>query len=83
MHDDRRPGSRGIRHHDDRCESARTPLEALTGETRRGDLDNDTWNGRATRLASRPFVQIHTPDEAYAAVQRAFYLARRESRPIM
>ena len=64
---------------------ARTPLVALTGDTPRGDLDNAQYLERPRYAASieAGFVQIHTPDEAYGAVQRAFYLARRESRPIM
>ncbi len=64
---------------------ARTPLVALCGDTPRGDLENAQYMEKRRYAASieAGFVQIHTPEEAYSAVQKAFYLARHESRPIM
>ena len=64
---------------------ARTPLVAFCGDTAWGDAF-DAQHFDQERFAAAiecGFVRLTSPAAAYEAVQRAFYLARLESRPIM
>ncbi|WP_028651258.1 thiamine pyrophosphate-binding protein [Nocardioides halotolerans] len=64
---------------------ARTPLVAFIGEAPAGDpsyvqrLDQS----RFAEACEAAFVHVTTPDLAYDAVQKAFYIARTESRPVL
>lgn len=64
---------------------ARTPLVAFCGEVALGDdeapqrLDQE----RFAAAIEAGFVRVLRPDHAFREVQKAFYLARSESRPIM
>jgi acetolactate synthase I/II/III large subunit len=64
---------------------ARTPMVAFIGEAPSGDesyvqrLDQK----RFAEACEAGFVHVTTPDNAYEAVQKAFYLAKLESRPIL
>jgi acetolactate synthase-1/2/3 large subunit len=64
---------------------ARTPLVAFVGEAPNGD---DSYvqsldQGRFAAACESGFVHLTDPENAYEAVQKAFYLARTESRPIL
>ncbi|KIF69851.1 acetolactate synthase [Streptomyces sp. AcH 505] len=64
---------------------ARTPLVAFVGEAPSGD---DSYvqrldQGRFAEACESGFVHLTTPDNAYEAVQQAFYRAKTESRPIL
>jgi thiamine pyrophosphate-dependent acetolactate synthase large subunit-like protein len=64
---------------------ARTPLVAFVGEAPSGDpsyvqrLDQS----RFAEACEAAYVHVTTPDLAYDAVQKAFYIARTESRPVL
>lgn len=64
---------------------ARTPLVMFCGESPAGDdsyvqrLDQK----RFAEACESGYLHLDTPDQAYEIVQKAFYLARTESRPIM
>jgi acetolactate synthase-1/2/3 large subunit len=64
---------------------ARTPLVAFVGEAPAGDpsyvqrLDQS----RFAEACEAAFVHVTTPDLAYEAAQKAFYIARTESRPVL
>jgi acetolactate synthase I/II/III large subunit len=64
---------------------ARTPLVAFCGDTAWGDeLDAQHFDQeRFAAAVEAGFVRLTSADAAYATVQRAFYEARLESRPIM
>ncbi|WP_433443497.1 thiamine pyrophosphate-binding protein [Nonomuraea sp. CA-141351] len=64
---------------------ARTPLVAFCGETAWGDQDAVQYldQRRFAAAIECGFVHVSRADLAEEAVQRAFYLARTESRPIM
>ncbi|TDD84380.1 thiamine pyrophosphate-binding protein [Actinomadura darangshiensis] len=64
---------------------ARTPLVAFCGETTWGDRDAVQYldQQRFAAAIECGFVHLSRPDQAEEAVQRAFYLARTESRPVM
>ena len=64
---------------------ARTPLVAFCGDTPSGDHHNAQYmeQQRFAAAIEAGFVRIHSAEEVYSAVQRAFYLARTQSRPIM
>jgi acetolactate synthase-1/2/3 large subunit len=64
---------------------ARTPLVAFCGDTPWGD-DEHTEHIDQERFAATceaGFVRITSPEVAYASVQKAFYKARMESRPVL
>jgi thiamine pyrophosphate-dependent acetolactate synthase large subunit-like protein len=64
---------------------ARTPLVAFCGDTPWGD-DEHTEHIDQERFAATceaGFVRITSPDVAYQSVQKAFYKARMESRPVL
>jgi thiamine pyrophosphate-dependent acetolactate synthase large subunit-like protein len=64
---------------------ARTPIVAFCGETAVGD-DDDTQFLNVERYAAAVecgFVRVAKPEMAFDAVQRAFYLARSQSRPVI
>jgi acetolactate synthase-1/2/3 large subunit len=64
---------------------ARTPLVAFCGDTPWGD-DEHTEHIDQERFAATceaGFVRITSPEVAYASVQKAFYKARLESRPVL
>jgi thiamine pyrophosphate-dependent acetolactate synthase large subunit-like protein len=64
---------------------ARTPLVAFCGDTSTGD-QNDAQYIEQQRFAAAieaGYVRIHSADDMYESVQKAFYQARLESRPIM
>jgi thiamine pyrophosphate-dependent acetolactate synthase large subunit-like protein len=64
---------------------ARTPLVAFCGDTPWGD-DEHTEHIDQERFAATceaGFVRITSPDVAYQSVQKAFYKARIESRPVL
>lgn len=64
---------------------ARTPLVMFCGESPTGDdsyvqrLDQK----RFAEACESGYLHLDAPDQAYEVVQKAFYLARTESRPIM
>ena len=64
---------------------ARTPLVAFCGETSWGDESAVQYldQRRFAAAIECGFVHLSRPDLAEEAVQRAFYLARTESRPVM
>lgn len=64
---------------------ARTPLVAFCGETAWGDLGAAQYldQGRFAAAIECGFVHLSRADQAEDAVQRAFHLARTESRPVM
>ncbi|HLI14722.1 MAG TPA: thiamine pyrophosphate-binding protein [Acidimicrobiales bacterium] len=64
---------------------ARTPLVAFCGEVAWGDDEAVQWldQQRFAEAIEAAFVRVTAADTAYKAVQRAFYLARLESRPVM
>jgi len=64
---------------------ARTPLVAFCGETPLGDQGAVQYldQRRFAAAIECEFVHLSRPDQAEEAVQRAFYLARTESRPVM
>ncbi|GAA3442708.1 thiamine pyrophosphate-binding protein [Planomonospora venezuelensis] len=64
---------------------ARTPLVAFCGETPWGDQSAVQYldQRRFAAAIECGFVHVSRPDLAAEAVQKAFYLARTESRPIM
>ncbi|MDN3354113.1 thiamine pyrophosphate-binding protein [Actinomadura sp. DC4] len=64
---------------------ARTPLVAFCGETTWGDQGAVQYldQRRFAAAIECEFVHLSRPDLAEEAVQRAFYLARTESRPVM
>jgi len=64
---------------------ARTPLVAFCGETAWGDTGAVQYldQRRFAAAIECGFVHLSRPEDAQEAVQRAFYLARTESRPIM
>jgi acetolactate synthase I/II/III large subunit len=64
---------------------ARTPLVAFCGDTPWGD-DEHTEHIDQERFAATceaGFVRITSPEVTYASVQKAFYKARLESRPVL
>lgn len=64
---------------------ARTPLVIFSGEVPLGDLGATQYLDQA-RFADGVecgFVQVNSPTRAQEAVQRAFWLARTTSRPVM
>lgn len=62
-----------------------TPLVAFCGDTPLGSEDgNQRMNQELFAAATEcGFVRVARPDRAYDAVQKAFYIARSESRPVM
>ncbi len=64
---------------------ARTPLVAFCGDTPTGDEENaQALDQKAfAHGIEAGFVRVHSAAEAYSATQKAFYLARTESRPVM
>jgi acetolactate synthase I/II/III large subunit len=64
---------------------ARTPLVVFGGESTLGDASavQGLDQGRFAAACETGFVHLTRPEDAYEAVQEAFYLARLESRPIM
>lgn len=64
---------------------SRTPLVAFCGDTKLGDqaANHSFDEARFAAAVECGFVQMTCPDNAYDAVQSAFYLARTESRPVM
>jgi acetolactate synthase I/II/III large subunit len=64
---------------------ARTPLVAFCGETALGDEDAVQYldQRRFAAAVECEFVHLIRPEQAGQAVQRAFYLARTQSRPVM
>ena len=64
---------------------AHTPLVAFCGETAWGDESAVQYldQRRFAAAIECGFVHLSRPDLAEEAVQRAFYLARTESRPVM
>jgi acetolactate synthase-1/2/3 large subunit len=64
---------------------ARTPMVAFVGEAPMGD---DSYvqrldQGRFAEACEAGFVHLNKADNAYETVQKAFYLAKTESRPIL
>jgi len=64
---------------------ARTPLVAFCGDTPTGDDQNAQALDlkRFAAAVEAGYVPIHSGEELFASVQKAFYIARRESRPVM
>ncbi|KHL02938.1 thiamine pyrophosphate-binding protein [Sinomonas humi] len=64
---------------------ARTPLVIFCGEVAQGDLEAVQYLDQAkfAEGVECEFVQVSTPSRAQEAVQRAFWLARTTSRPVM
>ncbi|TDV54259.1 thiamine pyrophosphate-binding protein [Actinophytocola oryzae] len=64
---------------------ARTPLVAFCGETAWGDQEAVQYldQRRFAAAVECEFVHLSRPDLANEVVQRAFYLARTQSRPVM
>jgi acetolactate synthase I/II/III large subunit len=64
---------------------ARTPLVAFCGETALGDEQAVQYldQRRFAAAIECGFVRLEKPGQAWEAAQRAFYLARSESRPVM
>jgi len=64
---------------------ARTPLVAFCGDTTPGDEDEVQRldQQRFAAAVESGFVRLTSAEHAYQAVQRAFYTARLESRPVM
>jgi acetolactate synthase I/II/III large subunit len=65
---------------------ARTPLVAFCGEA--PDDGDDSYvqkldQGRFAAACEAGYVHVSTADSALEAVQKAFYMARTESRPVM
>ncbi|MGW5171730.1 thiamine pyrophosphate-binding protein [Streptomyces nodosus] len=64
---------------------ARTPLVAFCGETAWGDKAAAQYldQGRFAAAVECAYVHLDRADQAQEVVQRAFHLARTESRPVM
>jgi acetolactate synthase-1/2/3 large subunit len=64
---------------------ARTPLVAFVGEAPAGDTSyvQRLDQKRFAEACEAGFVHVTTPENAYEAVQEAFYQARVESRPVL
>ncbi|NEB75691.1 thiamine pyrophosphate-binding protein [Streptomyces sp. SID14478] len=64
---------------------ARTPLVAFCGETALGDEGATQYldQRRFAAAIECAFLRVTRPENAQEVVQRAFYLARTESRPVM
>lgn len=64
---------------------ARTPLVIFCGEVAQGDIGATQYLDQAkfAEGVECGFVQVSTPSRAQEAVQRAFWLARTTSRPVM
>jgi acetolactate synthase-1/2/3 large subunit len=64
---------------------ARTPLVAFCGETALGDQGAVQYfdQRRFAAAIECDFVHLSRADQAWEVVQRAFYLARTQSRPVM
>ena len=64
---------------------ARTPLVILCGEVGLGDTGAVQYldQRRFAEACECQFVQVASPGQAQSAVQRAFWLARTTSRPVM
>jgi acetolactate synthase I/II/III large subunit len=64
---------------------ARTPLVIFSGEVALGDLGATQYLDQAkfAEGVECGFVQVNSPARAQEAVQRAFWLARTTSRPVM
>jgi thiamine pyrophosphate-dependent acetolactate synthase large subunit-like protein len=64
---------------------ARTPLVAFCGETASGDEEAVQYldQRRFAAAIECEFVHLSRADQAEEAVQRAFYIARTQSRPVM
>ncbi|MGE5156117.1 MAG: thiamine pyrophosphate-binding protein [Betaproteobacteria bacterium] len=64
---------------------ARTPLVAFCGDTPTGDEENAQWLDQKAFAEGieAGFVRVHSAGEAYAATQKAFYIARTQSRPVL
>ena len=64
---------------------ARTPLVVMCGEAARGDLSATQYldQQKFAEGVECGFVHVSTPARAQEAVQRAFRLARTESRPVI
>src|SRR5690348_8229871 len=64
---------------------ARSPLVAFVGESPTTDEEYTQRydQSRFAEACEAGFVRVLSPDQAYEAVRRAFYLAKLESRPIL
>src|SRR5690242_11409510 len=64
---------------------ARSPLVAFVGESPTTDEEYTQRfdQSRFAEACEAGFVRVLSPDQAYDAVRRAFYLAKVESRPIL
>jgi acetolactate synthase I/II/III large subunit len=64
---------------------ARSPLVAFVGESPTTDEEYTQRydQSRFAEACEAGFVRVLSPDQAYDAVRRAFYLAKQESRPIL
>ncbi|MEP9381252.1 thiamine pyrophosphate-binding protein [Nocardioides sp. KR10-350] len=64
---------------------ARTPLVVMCGEVGLGDTGAVQYldQRRFAEAVECGFVQVSSPSQAQSAVQRAFWLARTASRPVM
>lgn len=64
---------------------ARSPLVAFVGESPTTDEEYTQRydQARFAEACEAGFVRVLSPDQAYDAVRRAFYLAKLESRPIL
>ena len=64
---------------------ARSPLVAFVGESPTTDEEYTQRydQSRFAEACEAGFVRVLSPDQAYDAVRRAFYLAKLESRPIL
>src|SRR5580658_6180153 len=64
---------------------SRTPLVAFCGDTKWGDQE-DPQRFDIAKFADAvecAFVRVTNPEHTYDATQRAFYIARSESRPVI
>src|SRR5580658_7869735 len=64
---------------------SRTPLVAFCGDSRWGNEEDEHRFDQARFAAAVEceFVRVTEPDKAYEAVQKAFYLARTKSCPVL
>src|SRR5205085_9732013 len=64
---------------------AQSPLVAFVGESPTADEEyNQRFDqSRFAEACETGFVRVLSPESAYDAVRKAFYLAKLESRPIM
>jgi thiamine pyrophosphate-dependent acetolactate synthase large subunit-like protein len=64
---------------------AQSPLVAFVGESPTADEDyvQRFDQSRFAAACEAGFVRVRSPDTAYDAVRKAFYLARLESRPVL